>query len=651
MSKIKNDLRSSVAFTCVSESTPTRKCKSSPGEHCCTFDATAPNKFIYIDPERPLEDTPTGTDAAFSCKAETCSCCQHSHSTAEEPPTAEEQDGDPCGSNYCESTPDGILCAFSSTFRPKTINCLDGTCCFGSLPVYRRRDCDRPSFSLSSLVAGGGDAFYVSEDDYADVAIIDSGANRHNFGDHSRIINRRRANLLTSTADGSQIHITEQGDISLESTDESGTRIDPLVLRDVSIIKGSPFNLMSVGVLCEAGSTFHFSKGNSYFIYKGRKIPLIERNGLYLIRLNDAIKQEELDEVQSWERYLGNSCETVARSKSGKTYACAATYDLWHERFGFSSTKRLKFLFDNGKFKHDAKCTCPTCLQINNARVHIGEVRKFADQVTQRGQLIYSDLCGPFPTSVDGYRYVISFTDAYSRFSACYMLRNKSDSEAALEALVAFYTRHGAIIREIRSDQGGEFGGHHQSQSVSGEGGTLHDKDSVNFFFKRVCDKHNILHVPMPANKPELHGLAERWNRTVFKMANSMLFASRLSHILWPSAVAHANLLRNRLPLSGLGPYTPYELFFHKRPRVDNLRVFGCDAYKLLSIYPKIPGQLARKRLIYVGETADRIGFRCFDPVTYKFSTEFELIFDEGSARKRINSLWEYDARRGTKTP
>jgi hypothetical protein len=119
-----------------------------------------------------------------------------------------------------------------------------------------------------------------------------------------------------------------------------------------------------------------------------------------------------------------------------------------------------------------------------------------------------------------------------------------------------------------------------------------------------------------------------------------------LTHILWPSAVAHANLLRNRLPLSGLGPYTPYELFFHKRPRVDNLRVFGCDAYKLLSIYPKIPGQLARKRLIYIGETADRIGFRCFDPVTYKFSTEFELVFDEGSARKRINSLWEYDARR-----
>ena len=302
-----------------------------------------------------------------------------------------------------------------------------------------------------------------------------------------------------------------------------------------------------------------------------------------------------------------------------------------------------------GEFKHNAKCQCPTCLSINNAKLHIGDVRKFADQITQKGQLILSDISGPFPVSVDGYRYVISFTDSYSRFSCCYMLRNKSDSEAALEALVSFYARNGILIREIRSDQGGEFGGSNESPSVSGEGGSLRDKDSIDFFFKRVCEKHNIVHTLMPAYRPELHGLAERWNLTVMKMANAMLFSARLSHILWTSAVAHANMLRNRLPLRGLGPYTPYELFYNKRPRVDSLRVFGCDAYKLLPTYPKIPGQLARKRLIYCGETADRVGFRVFDPITYKFSTEFELIFDEHSARKRINSLWEYDARRDLK--
>ena len=59
-----------------------------------------------------------------------------------------------------------------------------------------------------------------------------------------------------------------------------------------------------------------------------------------------------------------------------------------------------------------------------------------------------------------------------------------------------------------------------------------------------------------------------------------------------------------------------------------------------------MPGQATRKRLIFVGLTADRVGWRCFDPITFKFTTEFELIFDEKSSRKRINSLREYDIRR-----
>ena len=44
--------------------------------------------------------------------------------------------------------------------------------------------------------------------------------------------------------------------------------------------------------------------------------------------------------------------------------------------------------------------------------------------------------------------------------------------------------------------------------------------------------------------------------------------------------------------------------------------------------------------------TADRVGWRCFDPITFKFTTEYELIFDEYSHRKRINYLREFDLRR-----
>jgi transposase InsO family protein len=293
----------------------------------------------------------------------------------------------------------------------------------------------------------------------------------------------------------------------------------------------------------------------------------------------------------------------------------------------------------------------------NNAKLHIGELRKHSDEITRKGQLVISDVCGPFPTSVEGYRYVVSFTDVYSRFSACYMLRKKSETAQALRALIKFFKRHGIVLETLRSDQGGEYGGHQERASAAGESGGVpkrrapgprgeDDDEAFGTLFESVCVENDIKHELMPAHRPELHGLAERWNRTVTKMANSMLYAARLSCILWPSAFAHANMLRNRLPIRGLGALTPYEIFHGRRPRVDNLRVFGCDCYKLLPTYPKIPGQASRKRLIYVGETADRVGFRCFDPINFQFTTEFELTFDERSARKRINALREYDLRR-----
>jgi hypothetical protein len=178
-------------------------------------------------------------------------------------------------------------------------------------------------------------------DDFADLAMIDSGANRHIFGNTRLMTNRRPIDLRTTTADGSQVRISEEGDVIIPSADEQGNPIEPLVLRDVSVMRGSPINLISVGVLCKEGSSFHFSKGDSYFIHEGRKVQLIERNGLYLIRLNDLLEQSELEQVVQCEVELGHKCPTEVRSKTGSTYACAATWELWHERFGHASKKRL----------------------------------------------------------------------------------------------------------------------------------------------------------------------------------------------------------------------------------------------------------------------------------------------------------------------
>jgi len=61
--------------------------------------------------------------------------------------------------------------------------------------------------------------------------------------------------------------------------------------------------------------------------------------------------------------------------------------------------------------------------------------------------LLCTDICDPFLLSVEGYCYIISFTDVYSRFSTSYMLQIKSDSEAALRAFISYLRAMGFFYR------------------------------------------------------------------------------------------------------------------------------------------------------------------------------------------------------------
>ena len=77
---------------------------------------------------------------------------------------------------------------------------------------------------------------------------------------------------------------------------------------------------------------------------------------------------------------------------------------------------------------------------------------------------------------------------------------------------------------------------------------------------------------------PEQNGVAERLNRTLVEMARSMLLDGKLKLKFWAEAVSTAVYLKNRTPSSAL-KITPYEAWHGSKPKVDHLRVFGCDAF------------------------------------------------------------------------
>ena len=422
------------------------------------------------------------------------------------------------------------------------------------------------------------------------IAIMDTGAQgQHYVGKNVQLVRTKQVDVphRVKFANGAVEEVTTVGDFELRAVDELGNTLEPLLLKDASKLASSPFNLVSVGLLCDEGSVFHLERGNSWFTYQGARFPIEEREGLFIIRLDQVLQGQKMSEIENMQSASGyrRECYKVG----SETYCCAATFDMWHQRFGHMSHKRLKFLYESGaaegmaveggKWKHDKRCKCSTCIAINNERVHVGDVRQYADLITYVGQLVVADVSGPFPDSVEGYRYVVSFTDAYSRFSCCYFLKAKSDCEEALKSFIAFYRQHGYVVKELRSDAGGEFGGGNERVHVESDADGASD---VGFVFTRVCKEHGIAHVVTPARKPELHGLAENWNRVVIRIANSLLYAARISHILWAAAVGHANYLKNRSPNRHLGGLTSYELFYHKRPRVSDLRIWGCNAWELL---------------------------------------------------------------------
>ena len=223
----------------------------------------------------------------------------------------------------------------------------------------------------------------------------------------------------------------------------------------------------------------------------------------------------------------------------------------------------------------------------------MGKFREFADTVSRKGELITSDVVGPFPPTPEGHRYAISFVDEFSRHSTVYFLKRKSEATDALLSLILYYRSLNILIGTIRTDQGGEYGGHHDRPTFNGTSRIIRPLDLKDFFtpaFDNACSKNHIQHVLTPAHRPELHAVAERWNRTVMTMANAMLYKARCSPVLRSSAVAHANHIRNYLPTRTRGGLTPHEIFTNRRPRYDNFRVWGCYCYKYIHDLQKTPG-------------------------------------------------------------
>ena len=163
-------------------------------------------------------------------------------------------------------------------------------------------------------------------------------------------------------------------------------------------------------------------------------------------------------------------------------------------------------------------------------------------------------------------------------------------------------------LKAIRADNGGEY--------TSRKFQEYHKTEGV---------RHELT---VPKN-PEQNGVAERINRTLIETARSMLIDSHLPHSFWAEAVSTAAYLRNRSPTKAVAEMTPYEAWTGKRPQVDGLRVFGCQAFVHIPKDERKKLDSKSRRCIFLGYGVTTKGYRLYDPMKKKVCYSRDVIFME----------------------
>ncbi|KAL5494293.1 hypothetical protein EMCRGX_G015594 [Ephydatia muelleri] len=249
--------------------------------------------------------------------------------------------------------------------------------------------------------------------------------------------------------------------------------------------------------------------------------------------------------------------------------------DIWHKRFGHlgvSSLQRLSHdrLVDGFDYDVSQQLTfCETCPQGKQHRT------KFPSSDWRAGELlglVHSDVCGKMnEKSLGGAEYFLSFIDDKTRYVWVYFLRNK--------------------------DNGGE---------------------CTSRKFQEYLKTEGVRHELTIPKNPEQNGVAERINRTLIETARSMLIDSHLPHSFWAEAISTAAYLRNKSPTKAVAEMTPYEAWTGKKPQVDGLRVFGCQAFVHIPKDERKKLDSKSRRCIFLGYGVTTKGYRLYDPLKKK---------------------------------
>ncbi|GJP38836.1 hypothetical protein CLOM_g23243, partial [Closterium sp. NIES-68] len=252
---------------------------------------------------------------------------------------------------------------------------------------------------------------------------------------------------------------------------------------------------------------------------------------------------------------------------------------------------------------------CPTCMQAKFTRYPF-----HSSETTAKAPLdeVVMDVVGPLKLGAAGAEYFLTIVDVYTRMTWVYVLPKKSDVAETVKTdwLPMVERQQDRLVKAIRTDRGGEF---------------------LSKDFSTWLKKQGIRHSLTMPYSPAMNGIAERANRTLTETARGLLIEAGLPNYIWPDAVRHACVAKNRaLTHVGEDKWVPYVEWIGRKPKVDMLRVFGCMCMAL------VPKKLRHNKLdakatwaVHLGMAQNSKGWLLWDPFTKKFLVSRDCKFME----------------------
>jgi ribosomal protein L12E/L44/L45/RPP1/RPP2 len=458
--------------------------------------------------------------------------------------------------------------------------------------------------------------------------IVDTGATRHITNSKLGMNNIKKLNspIELTVANNEKVLLSEVGSAVVKVSNGqagstgTGTGDGTIKLNEVSYAPTFKSNLMSVAKMVDTGAEVLFTKDKAVVTKNGKVLLEIPRQGNLFVINPQPINQSTSATYIAKETSIATS--TALSAATGSTRA--VDNKLWHHRMGHLSVSSLKKIKDGSAVVgseaivvHNDEHVCDGCALGKAHRKPFQNYR--SEEAKDIMDCVHADLCGPIKIkenksgeSVDenlSGKYTSSIIDEASRRIVMHIINYKSEAAGKImnwcnEATVLT----GKPLKEFHSDGGGEY---------------VSNKLLTYFRNKGTMATRTV------KATPQLNGIAERANRTIFEMARSMLYHANLSKAFWEEAILTAVYIHNRTISVKSKNKTPEELFTGKKPHVKHLRVFGCDCYMHVPDGDRTKLDKKSKRGIFVGYDAVQRGYKVYDYELKKIIISRDVLFNE----------------------